>query len=1822
MIELNIEYMKGVNFALTNNAIETCQSVTLKNLGDDLHDVCVECSGEYFATTNSVVIPLLAHDKELRLANFSIKPDNQKMVMLTESINTTFCIKIWADCGNLENRKEVFSNEFDIRLLAYDQWLGTDILPQSLTAFIMPNHPAISKVVVEAGAILKQMTGESAFNAYQTHDPKMVLIQVAAVYAAIHQQGIVYRALPASFECIGQRVTLPYQVLEGKLGNCIELTILFASVLEAIGLNTGIIIQQGHAFLAVWLVDDCYQHGICDDASFVDKKCSKGINEMIVLETTMATHENTAFDKALQEASLKLADASVFQMMIDVKRCRLENYRPMPCRVMTDNGWVLEQGVEHDSCSIDVRECSRYDLSNIRVIGARELSRMDIWERKLLDFSLRNNMLNLYLRQKAIQLISFEVDKLEDQLQEGREFRIMEKPDIDLKIDDSDRLVHSRLYPSLQPLVVDDLAHDMLHTYHTEAETKNTLKNIYRAARNAIEETGANSLFLAIGTLRWYENEVSQTPRYAPILMLPVEMVYKKGGYFIRTRDEDIMLNVTLTELLRQNYGIAVPVLSNLPKDNRGVDVQLIFTMLRDALKEQKRWDVEEECILGVFSFSKFLMWNDIHNHREELLGNKVIESLVAQRLTWQPEPLTSTLKEKDKQMRPDELALPVAVDSSQMAAVFEAGLGHSFILYGPPGTGKSQTITNLIANALFQGKRVLFVAEKMAALSVVQRRLAKIGLDPFCLEMHSNKVTKRHILDQFAKALGVTHIMSPEEYAHTAEKLYAERTKLIEYMEALHENKGEDGFSLYDCILRYESKDCDTWDEFLKVKGQRSKDESLSPSTFDLSPSTLNKSTLPDYEHLLGGRFESVIKLVGQPSHHALVGLGIEETDLANENTLRSSLQDAMETLSPLSLHRERAGGLQSPPMQGDLEGLYSTRDLHDELLRDNSENIFAQDAEALHREWMEIRAKWFVPRFFAKRSYLNRMRQFSPYIIEADVDKVLDKLSTYTKQHKQICEVQKVGEKYFGKTYELDALPSKSEIENMIAKLGQWSENLGGSRDWYQWCQFRKEAIEKGLSALVDIIEHREVDASKVLDMTMKTIFMQLAKKKIGESAVLRTFEGMIFDETVSLYKKLTADFQMLSQKELYAKLAARVPRVTDNIDSSSEIGLLNRNISNGGRGLSLRDLMDQIPTLMPRLCPCMLMSPMSVAQYLSLNQEKFDLVIFDEASQMPTSEAIGAIARGNALIVVGDPKQMPPTSFFTSTNVDEEEAEIDDLESILEDCRTLEIPSLQLNWHYRSQHESLIAFSNNEYYDGSLITFPSVDDQQTKVKLVPVDGVYDKGGKRSNKAEAEAIVDEIERRLKGTGSLPTGEGAERGSSIGVIAFSVVQQNLIEDILQERLENDKVLREAADELYEPIFVKNLENVQGDERDVILFSIGYGPDKTGKVSMNFGPLNNKGGERRLNVAVSRARQEMMVFSTLRSSQIDLRRTNARGVEGLKHFLEYAEQQILIQTESSIHCGNDSLIAKQIAKALNEKGYQASINIGRSQFKVDVAVSRKDQPDVYQLGILLDGEGYHSTQTTRDREIVQTSVLGNLRWQVMRVWSVDWFNNPERVIGRIIEKISSEENVGESASSLRGSAGGEASSPTFDISNEKVEEVQSNALEYKEFGMAQSKVNTASDHKLATAILEVEQPMSFMQLCRRIAAWRGIPRVTPTLQTDIMQIAKQDMYVVPDRKGFTVWLNEEASHDYTTYRPASGRDVTDIPMAEIRNVVLEAVAEQFSINADSLSLIAAKKLGFTRRGINVDEALTIATQQLCDEGKIEITDGNIHLKGE
>ena len=1246
----------------------------------------------------------------------------------------------------------------------------------------------------------------------------------------------------------------------------------------------------------------------------------------------------------------------------------------------------------------------------------RQLTKKDIWERRLLDFSLRNTMLNLSLRRRAVRFVDVDVEKVEDCLQDGDEFSIWHNPDKDEVAPVQDEDVQSDLSVVTDIEAADDGGAEQLNRIEQNmfmlrlctnlglTDTKNVLKGIYRAARTAIEETGANSLYLAIGTMRWYENDKSETPRLAPVLMMPVEMVNKRGHYVIRKRDEDMVLNITLMEFLRQNYGVEVKSLEKLPADEHGVNVRKVFDILREAISSQPRWSIEARCILGIFSFSKFVMWNDIHRNYETMHEHPIIDSLMQGHLTFQPDELQTDLKALDRDVEPEDMALPVPVDSSQMTAVYEAGRGNSFILYGPPGTGKSQTITNLIANALFQGKRVLFVAQKMAALEVVQKRLEKIGLGPFCLELHSNKVTKKHVLEQLNEALNlVKHIKKPEDYFETSDQLFHQRLELLKYLDALHE-QGDDGLSLYDCIMQYES-----------FEGEPMTDSRLA------SIAKADFKTLLEYDYKLSDPLRTMLSLVGQPSAHPLCDLQLKREALVQQDVFARCLDNAQRSLDTYSQQpsAEHAFALDSALrdarafVNGGMDKIINTDCVNDILTYTNlnteretarlvlspcREEFVQQDPVALSMEWHEIQGKWFLPRWLDKRKYLSRMRFFVPNVTKENVLSSLEKLEDFHKKEK----AQNDYEPRFKK-----ALAELVDVDVAREKFKRWSENSGRARDWYQWCLFRAELEKMGLDYVVELIETQSCDAVTLHQRFMKGLYRVKCEQKICASDTLIAFEGVVFDEKVRHYKEYASKFQTLCQKELYARLADNIPRVTKSIDNSSEIGLLNRNISNGGRGMSIRDLFDQLPELLPRLCPCMLMSPMSVAQYLSMDKKPFDLVIFDEASQMPTSEAVGAIARGKSLVVVGDPRQMPPTSFFSATNVDEDEAYIDDLESILEDCRSLGIPSLQLQWHYRSRHESLIAFSNNEYYDGSLITFPSADDRQTKVKYVFVEGTYERGGRRSNRAEAQAIVDEIVRRLR--------DPELRQLSIGVVAFSVAQQNLVEDVLGEALEADHTLAEWAEALYEPIFIKNLENVQGDERDVILFSIGYGPDKDGKVSMNFGPLNNAGGERRLNVAVSRARREMMVFSTMHAAQLDLRRTRARGVVGLKHFLEYAEFQTLPVEAKGEKAGTEvvraTIIAQQIAAALRERGYEVQLNVGRSQFRVDVAVASPDDNGRYCLAILLDGENYLNTQTTRDREIVQPDALHGLAWNVMRVWSADWYNNPVRVINRIEKAI-------------------------------------------------------------------------------------------------------------------------------------------------------------------------------------------------------------------
>jgi len=360
---------------------------------------------------------------------------------------------------------------------------------------------------------------------------------------------------------------------------------------------------------------------------------------------------------------------------------------------------------------------------------------------------------------------------------------------------------------------------------------------------------------------------------------------------------------------------------------------------------------------------------------------------------------------------------------------------------------------------------------------------------------------------------------------------------------------------------------------------------------------------------------------------------------------------------------------------------------------------------------------------------------------------------------------------------------------------------------------------------------------------------------------------------------------------------------------------------------------------------------MSPLSIAQYLPAGQATFDVVIFDEASQITTWDAVGAIARGKQSIIVGDPKQLPPTNFFGRSDDgesgDDGTGMLDDMPSILDEVATAGIPTRRLDWHYRSRDEALIAFSNHFYYDGGLVTFPAPTTDSEAVQFHKINGTYARGTGRTNVDEAKAIVALIRKRLRAWIKLPE----EDRQTIGVITFNAQQQGLILDLLDQVRRQDTELEWFfADEREEPVIVKNLENIQGDERDVMLFSITFAPDLAGKLTMNFGALNSDGGEKRLNVAITRARSELHVFASLTHDQIDLSRTRATGVRDLKTFLHYAQSGAVALPaldEGSLGPAENPF-EEAIAAAFRSKGWEVRTQIGVSGFRIDLGIVNPD----------------------------------------------------------------------------------------------------------------------------------------------------------------------------------------------------------------------------------------------------------------------------------
>lgn len=1679
-IELSVQVNDVLTYALQQNGLQMVRTIGIKNLTEEeIENLTVRISTDTeLIKPFELAIQLLRAGEDMQLRGLKILINGAYLASLTERVT---CVLHIAVC---QGEEELAAKCIDMTALAYDEWPGLKYFPDLLAAFVTPNHPVVAGLLQSASKWLDKWSGRPSLEGYQSHDPNRVKLMAAAAYAAIQEKNIAYAVPPSSFETVGQRVRLCETVMEQRLGTCLDMTLLYAACLEAMGLNSVLVLMRGHIFAGVWLVDESFADPIVDDPSQLEKRMANGIHEMIVVEcTAMCSGKSHGFDKAVEMAARTVGDYPDFVFAIDVLRARRSGVRPLPVRIKTDHGYIVEHSDRKESEVTSAPESLGDTIEYHDVRTAGPVTKQMQWERKLLDMSLRNMLINMRLTKAVVPLLSSAVSDLEDALADGEEFSVLPRPlEWDLSGIDTFSAETTNVLGPYADLIALESKHRRLHSIYSEKELNTCLTKMYRSAKTSMEENGASTLYLALGLLRWFEEEKSPTPRYAPIVLIPIDIIRKSAskGYALRMRDEDAQLNITLLEFLKQNFDIVINGLDPIPVDEHGVDMNKIFAIIRHGVMEETMWDVIESGFIGNFSFSQFVMWNDIHNKAEFLERNKVVRSLIHGAVCWD-----CTIPES---VDTDEAYLPITADSSQLRAINMAAGGVSFVLHGPPGTGKSQTITAMIANALTKGKTVLFVAEKMAALEVVQKRLAALGIGDFCLELHSNKATKKSVLDQLKRGLEIHVWGSQTDYNKKIEDIRRMRAELDSYAQALHKRRPF-GNSLRELIDIY---------EFIPDHGR----EAAFESTWAAG---LTQSDLDNQKHALE-RLVAAGRNIGHPHGHPLsavqqtvysqslkMDMGRTVSEYREALLACQEAANRFSTLLELALpisredFKQTEGWAESvlytekiPPFLMEAESVDQIfQPLSVYLQRKNAlqektavisgqwnENFLRLDMENFRRRFEEANKK-----FLGKRKLLAalsaELQAYAAFpVITEQIPVLLTEVSFYQQEVKEVSELERslppqwrdivetydtvealqeyqrevkqqiavvarfaeqmrrlrecgkmkdcfkaAGEVASGMAVlsEKEAavrellllkFPDSEEnwIEDRIRLCDRLTENGAFIKDWIVYLQFLAECRQAGASPVCDAYEDG-LPHEEVLDVYLRSVYKAIALSVIEQEPVLNGFTGTGFNERILQFKKLDQEFMELTKEEMFFQLTHQLPTGYESVEISRELNILRRAISSNGRGISIRSLFDQIPHVLSKLCPCMLMSPISVAQYLSADREAVDIVIFDEASQLPTCKAVGVMARGENVVIVGDPNQMPPTSFFAGNTVDEDNLDIEDLDSILDDCLALGMPEAYLKWHYRSRHESLIAFSNHEFYENQMLTFPSVNDRERRVSMEKVEGFFDRGKGRVNEAEARAIVNEIKRRYA--------DAELKEQTIGVVTFNISQQTLIEDLLQEEFQKNVEFDNWANQGEESLFVKNLENVQGDERDVILFSVAFGPDAEGKLSLNFGPLNKEGGWKRLNVAVSRARNEMVVFTTMTAHMIDLKRTKSKGVEALKDFLEFAEKGSLQMGYAGAHLRKKQGIMDRICQELTESGYEYQTAVGHSDFKVDIAVINPYNKDEYLLGIMLDGDSYCRSANTKDREVAQISVLERLGWELHRVWSMDWWDNRDKEISRI-----------------------------------------------------------------------------------------------------------------------------------------------------------------------------------------------------------------------
>ena len=809
--------------------------------------------------------------------------------------------------------------------------------------------------------------------------------------------------------------------------------------------------------------------------------------------------------------------------------------------------------------------------------------------------------------------------------------------------------------------------------------------------------------------------------------------------------------------------------------------------------------------------------------------------------------------------------------------------------------------------------------------------------------------------------------------------------------------------------------------------------------------------------------------------------------------------------------------------------------------------------------------------------------------------------------------------------------------EIKVISERIKALRDRVDEVQVWIDFKDTKNRFTLRGLDGFFGRLAEQHIAAADLVDVFRRGVYQEWINNLYNEDPKLGKFRRENHEQLIEDFKKLDQDLLHLTSSMVIEQANSRKPQDILIQAADTEANILRKEAAKKRRLMPIRTLMQKIPNLLVKLKPCLLMSPISVSQFLPPDM-KFDLVLFDEASQLVPEDAIGAIYRGKALVVAGDNKQLPPTSFFQKNlldDVDWDELSDEDVEvfdSILDECLGIGLPVKTLRWHYRSKHEGLIAFSNHRFYDDALITFPSAKAQTDNlgVKIVHVsDGLYDRGGKRDNVKEAEKVADFVFEHFQ---KFPK-------KTLGVVTFSIAQMDAVEEAIDRRLKEQPDFEPFfKEDRLEGFFVKNLENVQGDERDVIFFSVGYGYDQQGQITMNFGPLNKPGGERRLNVAVTRAREKVVLITSIRATDIDPD-TQALGVQTLRTYLDYAEHGPESVSNKPKEGEFDSALDEDVAAEIKKLGYAVVPQVGCSGYRIDIGVVDPVNPGCFLLGVECDGATYKSSSSARDRDRLREQVLRQLGWRIHRIWSPAWVARRDSEIRRLKESLEQankqqiEKDTQKPVLEQK-----EAAAPKTDVQKIQFSGIEKIGAPYKIHPLKATynpyiKVATAkstydskqknefyfpenreNQTKLLAELIENEGPIHFEYAVERLADSWGIKQPTPKISHAVKEalnnLIREQKVVL---KGSFLWqpqLKETPIRVPMQGVPESKRKAEYIPPEEVEVAMKQVAQYALGISNDSLIAETAKVFGINHAGEEAKAVFSEVLKRLLRERKL------------